>query len=254
MGSHQNDGGPYLAALMTRRAFLYRRVSTGRQAEEGHSLAAQQEQLEAYCKARGWEVGGSHQDAGRSGRSRERREGLERALAAACKCGGVLLVKSLDRLTRSIRDAAAIAEELRKSGADLAVLDMSLDTSTAHGEFVFNLIASLAQLESRRIGERIAATHKHLKDKLGYTPIGKQPYGWRIENGERVEIPTEQAAISAALALHASNPLLSQVAISQELTAQGYRSRTGRDISAELVRQILLRHGQLRSIRSPLRA
>ena len=34
---------------------LYIRVSTEAQAEEGYSIQAQTERLEAYCKAMGWE-------------------------------------------------------------------------------------------------------------------------------------------------------------------------------------------------------
>ena len=35
---------------------LYIRVSTEKQEDEGYSLAAQQERLEAYCKAQDWAI------------------------------------------------------------------------------------------------------------------------------------------------------------------------------------------------------
>ena len=40
--------------LEKRLRALYIRVSTEAQAEEGYSIQAQSERLEAYCKAMGW--------------------------------------------------------------------------------------------------------------------------------------------------------------------------------------------------------
>ena len=54
---------------------LYVRVSTERQVEEGFSLDAQKERLQAHCVAQGWSVDAKHIyiDAGVSGTSTEKR-------------------------------------------------------------------------------------------------------------------------------------------------------------------------------------
>ena len=55
---------------------LYVRVSTERQADEGYSLDAQKERLQAHCVAQGWPVDPAHiyVDAGISGKSTDRPE------------------------------------------------------------------------------------------------------------------------------------------------------------------------------------
>lgn len=213
--------------MTARIAYTYRRVSTGKQAEEGVSLDDQRDQLEAYCKVKGWEHGGDFADEGRSGRTLKRRPGLDQAMKAACDCGGVLIVKALDRLTRSTGDADAIAKRFQKAKADLVIIDLSVDTSTPHGECIFNIIAALAQLESRRTGERIKATHAHFKKKNGHTVMGRCPFGWTwdAESKRRVEVPLQQAILADIRDLLASG--YSNRAAAEQLNALGIPSPKG---------------------------
>ena len=57
---------------------LYVRVSTDKQADEGFSLDAQQERLEAFCQAQGWTVNSDHVyvDVGISGKSTDGQKGI----------------------------------------------------------------------------------------------------------------------------------------------------------------------------------
>lgn len=186
---------------MKRPAVAYRRVSTERQAREGLSLAAQKESIQAYCLQRDWRIIRHCEDAGRSGRSRASREGLAEAISLVSKHKGVLVVYSLSRLARSVVDAASILNELRAAGADLAIYDMSLDTTTPHGQLIFNIFASLAQFESQQIGERVRAVNEHTVSRLGYRTQGRQPIGWKIENGRRVPCERERALLAHVCSL-----------------------------------------------------
>lgn len=181
---------------MERIAITYRRVSTDRQAKEGVSLAAQVESVKAYCTMRGWSVAKHFQDAGKSGKSRAGRPGLEAAIAMACERKGVIVAYSLSRLARSVIDASTILGELRAAGADLAVVDMAMDTSTPSGELIFNIFSALAQFESQQIGDRIKRINAHIVDKRGYRTMGVQPAGWRMVDGRRVRVEEEMAILS----------------------------------------------------------
>lgn len=220
---------------MKRLAITYRRVSTDDQAREGVSLDNQLAEIEAFIARKGWELcAEAFQDAGRSGRTRKRRPGLAQALKAVCEAKGVLVVYSLSRLARSSRDAAIIMDELRAAGADLVVLDMDIDTSTAMGEMIFSIMAALAQMESRLTGERIAATHKHLKRTKGYTTMGLKPFGWKVIDGALVELPEEQAVIAHMRTLRRS---LTLRAVAAQLNAEGLTHR-GRPWNAQAVNAI----------------
>lgn len=189
---------------MKRQAVTYRRVSTDRQAKEGQSLASQREQVTRYCKLRNWAVVKHCEDQGRSGRSREERPGLAEAISEAQERKGVLVAYSLSRLSRSVVDASNILNELRGAGADLAIVDCSMDTSTASGQLIFNIFSSIAQFESQLIGERIKLSNDRTVASKGYRTNGNQPAGWTIKGGLRVPVPEEQAILDRLIAMSAT--------------------------------------------------
>lgn len=68
--------------------------------------------------------------------------------------GDTLVVTKLDRLARSTAHLADILRELEGKGADLRILDMGLDTSTATGRLILNVVSSIAQFEREVMLER----------------------------------------------------------------------------------------------------
>jgi DNA invertase Pin-like site-specific DNA recombinase len=132
----------------------YTRVSTEDQAESGAGLAAQRSAIHAACHARGLQVVDIVEDAGWSGKSLER-PGLASALAQldAGKVDAIVVAK-LDRLSRSLIDFANLMERARRRGWAVIALDLGVDTTTAAGELVANVMASVAQWERRTIGDR----------------------------------------------------------------------------------------------------
>jgi DNA invertase Pin-like site-specific DNA recombinase len=65
-----------------------------------------------------------------------------------------IIVSKLDRLSRSVVQANEIHDRLEKAGGALIALDLQIDTSTATGRLLMNLIATVAQWERDTIGER----------------------------------------------------------------------------------------------------
>ena len=116
---------------------LYVRVSTQSQADEGFSLEAQQERLEAYCKAQGWHICSNHIyiDAGVSGKTTERPQ--FQAMLEAAQAGKVqrIVAMKLDRMARNVREFLATVDQLKAWGCDLVLVKESFDTSTPHGRF-----------------------------------------------------------------------------------------------------------------------
>lgn len=81
------------------------------------------------------------------------REALAQALDFARE-GDVLVVTKLDRLARSTAHLVDIIRALEQKKAALRILDMGLDTSTATGRLMLNLVSSIAQFEREVMLER----------------------------------------------------------------------------------------------------
>ncbi len=141
----------------------YTRVSTEEQAREGVSLATQEAKLRAYAELYELDLVEVVIDAGQSAKTLAR-PGLQAALAGLE--GGraqALVVAKLDRLTRSVRDLGTLLETYFKSRFNLLSVADQVDTRSAAGRFVLNLLTSVAEWERETIGERTAAALAHKK-------------------------------------------------------------------------------------------
>ena len=87
---------------------------------------------------------------------RDDRPGLKNALSYL-KEGDTLVVWKLDRLGRSLSHLLQIVTDLQERKIGFKSITENMDTSTAHGEFIFNLFGSLAQYERSLARERIMA-------------------------------------------------------------------------------------------------
>lgn len=68
--------------------------------------------------------------------------------------GDTLVVTKLDRLARSVRHLGEIVDELEGEGVGLRILDLGLDTATATGKLMLNMLGSVAQFEREMMLER----------------------------------------------------------------------------------------------------
>ena len=82
-----------------------------------------------------------------SGTKRDGRTELQKVLGVLGD-GDTLVVTRLDRLGRSLRDLANVAHEIDEAGANLKVLEQSVDTSTAAGRAFFGMLAVFAAFET----------------------------------------------------------------------------------------------------------
>jgi site-specific DNA recombinase len=221
------------------RAVGYVRVSTETQAVDGISLEAQRARIEAWCIANGYELVGLHMDAGISGKRADNRPGLQAALIEVSRTrGSALVVYSLSRLARSVKDTLEIAGRLDRIGADLVSLSEKIDTTSAAGRMVFRMLAVLAEFERDLCGERTKAALS-LKKQRGEC-VGEVPLGWRRQGDRLVDDEAGQRVVALIRHLRAQGMTLR--AIAAELERVGaLRAKGGTRWDPKTVLRILAR-------------
>lgn len=192
----------------------YVRVSTDEQATDGVSLEAQRAKLQAYAALYDLELVEVVADAGESAKTLNR-PGLQRAMAML-KQGGAdgMLIAKLDRLTRSVGDWQMLIDGFfgDQAGKQLMSVADSIDTRTAAGRLVLNVLLSVAQWERETIGER---TKDALQHKIrNRERCGKVRFGFDLAaDGFRlVTNDIEQAAIRTMHDLRAAGQSYREIA------------------------------------------
>ena len=152
------------------KLLAYVRVSTDEQGDSGLGLEAQAAAIKVYCDAQGHELYGLLREVeSAKGKRPVLEEGLQ-SIERGEYDG--LIVSKLDRLSRSVVQANEIHDRLDKAGAALIALDLNVDTSTAVGRMMMNVLATVAQWERDTIGER---TRSALRAKVARgEPVGRK--------------------------------------------------------------------------------
>lgn len=219
----------YIETQITQRGYEmkiigYIRVSSEEQVKDGISLEMQRSKIEAYCNLNDMELVTIIEDAGISAKNINGRPGFQRALEMVYsgQADG-LCVWKLDRAFRSTQDALNVAEKLNKKCRALISICEKLDTSSAIGEFFYTLMASLAQMERKLIGERTKAALQSKKSKG--ERVGQVPFGYRLQaNGVHLEAdPVEQEILRLIANLKTKGH--SSRAIAAELNKSGHKTK-----------------------------
>jgi DNA invertase Pin-like site-specific DNA recombinase len=209
------------------RVIAYARVSTVEQAEGGISLDAQIAKMVAYASLYDLTIIETIMDPGESGKTLNR-PGLRRALGLmkAGKADGLLIVK-LDRLTRSIADWQDLIDAYfgARGGKQLLSVNDSIDTRTAAGRLVLNVLITVAQWERETIGERTRDALQH-KIRNGQR-VGKVRFGFDLaaDGVTLIDNPAEQQIVTLMRDLRAAGHTLRQIAAA--LTARGILTKEG---------------------------
>lgn len=166
---------------------IYTRVSTNEQAQEGYSLAEQEASLRSYCQARDWQVYDVYSDPGFSAGSIDR-PAMQRMLYDARNHRfDVVLVKKIDRFSRSLKDTMYLIEDmLLPYDVHFMSLVENFDVTTPVGKVVLGVLSIFAQFERETTKERTTMGRiERAKDGL-FHGGGHIPYGYRFIDSQLV--------------------------------------------------------------------
>ncbi len=226
-----------------RRIVAYCRTSTSKQ---DVSLEAQEENVRAMLKIKGLVPTDVIIDRDEFSGNLNR-PGVRRVLDMV-RSGIVetVAVYKLDRMSRSVRDTIEIVELLEKHGTCFISVMESLDTKSPMGMFFVHMMAAIAELERKTIGQRTAAALQHIKSEG--CPAGPAPYGFTAQprpaavNGKRERRPLvinteEQTILRKAHAFHLAG--WSMAAIASAFNTEGLRTRSGAEWNRQYIFNIL---------------
>lgn len=162
---------------LVNKAVGYTRVSTERQAAEGHSLAAQENLLAIEAAKRNLFLKAIYIDEGISGKDIEHREALKKMMSELEE-GDRVIVYQVERFARQLKDLLTLADEIKEKKCILIVPEMDIDFSTAQGNMMLAIRGSLAQYEREMTSKRVKDTHAYLKSVNRF--ISKPFFGWRV--------------------------------------------------------------------------
>jgi len=224
--------------LMQTRTIAYLRVSTDKQADHGVSLEAQEEKIRAYASLYDLELVEIITDAGVSA-SKLDRPGLNKALGMlkAQEADGLLVVK-LDRLTRSVVDLGSLVRDyFGERGSALMSVSENIDTRSAAGRLVLNVLASVSQWEREAIGERTKSAMQFKKSKGEFTGGKRAPYGYRLsDDGVHLEEHSGEQEVLKVIRGYREEGL-SLRKIASILAAKGFKTRKGNQFSASQIKR-----------------
>jgi DNA invertase Pin-like site-specific DNA recombinase len=218
------------------QVYGYIRVSTEDQDQSGLGLLDQERRIRDYCQLYDLDLIEIYRDTA-SGKNINR-EGLEMALKGLkLGFGRGMVISKLDRLTRSVSDLGRLIEEYFQK-YDLIVVQEHVDTRTAGGRLVLNLLVSVAQWERETISERTKSALR-MKRSQGKKTGGSVPFGYFLgADGETLfPDPNDQAVIEKMKRLRKRGH--GYYTVAKKLNKRGFRTKQGKLFNQSVVCKIL---------------
>lgn len=235
-----------------KRAVLYLRVSTGRQAAGDVSLPSQRDLNRRYCEGQGWEVVDEYVEPGASATD-DRRPVFQRMLEDARSTDrrfDVICVHSFSRFYRNGAEMELTIRKLRKHGVEVVSVTQPTGTDPAQ-ELMRQIIGVFDEYTSRENGKNVTRAMRESAKQgfwngapppLGYKAIEAERRGTKIKKKLDID-PVEAELVRLIFKLYiegdgGSGPM-GVKALTSWLNAHGYRTRKGATFGVGPVHGIL---------------
>ena len=220
-----------------KQVVAYCRVSTLEQKKNGYGIDIQIRDVTLFAGLQNLLVQKFYKDEGESG-IKEERKGLQRLLRD-CQAGRieVIILPSLDRLSREVRIAENLFHEFQKLHIKILIADMPQYNGERKDILIRQILEAIAEENRREIIERLWKGRQE-RIRNGLFPGGNLPYGY-VRKDKAIVIDAHEAEIVRKIFVLAGQELTEQ-AISDELNIKGYVRRNGKPWTQRQVCRILL--------------
>lgn len=211
-----------------KRVFIYVRVSTQHQAEEGYSIPQQIERLKKYCDAMGWILVKIYTDDGYSGGSLDRPAMNQMIQDIEAGHTDIVLVDKLDRLSRSQFDTLFMIQKVfDANGVAFVSRNEAFDTSTPFGKAMVGILAVFAELERSRIKERMMDGQEGRAKEGKFRGGGYVPTGYDYDSNDGILKINEYEAMQVREVFDLFINRMPIFTIMTHMNNKGYRTKYG---------------------------
>src|SRR5215813_3871164 len=257
-GSHMRPSkqppNPSPQDSVARRAALYMRVSTGRQAEHDLSIPDQRRQLESWCRAQGYALAAEFVESGASAGT-DRRPVFQQMIERACdgeQAFELILVHSYSRFFREAFEQEFYLRKLAKHGVRVVSITQPVgDEAEPVHAMMRKVIALFDEYQSKENAKHVIRSMKEnarqgfwngATPPLGYKLIEAEKRGTKIKKKltvDPVEAETIQLIFKLYLLGDGSSGALGVKEIVKWLNGRGYRTRRGNGFGVGQVHKLL---------------
>ncbi|MDU1535892.1 MAG: recombinase family protein [Cutibacterium avidum] len=215
-------------AHKAKTCFLYVRVSTKMQVENGESIEAQLYDLRAYVKRENLRVLHEYIDDGYSGKNITGRPHFQEMMEEI-KSGvhvDYVLVFKLSRFGRNAADALSSLQLMQDFGTNLVYVKDGINSEAQMGKMMIAFMSAFAEMERENILVQTMAGREQ-KAREGKWNGGQAPYGYKLVKDEKgkghLEIDESEAEIVRIIFHEYTKNGKGVMALASWLNAQGYR-------------------------------
>ena len=164
---------------MEKFSYIWTRVSTKHQEDNGGSLDDQKCRCERYARDNGYTIkgyfGGKHESAKTPGKL------IQEMIKAIKKDKAVkyIIVNQADRFSRNAGQAINIINDLKAQGITIVEASTGMDTNTPEGVMMMQVKLSLAQWDNTNRTNKFVSGRKHCMESGVW--VGKRPLGYNKE-------------------------------------------------------------------------
>lgn len=186
------------------RAAMYIRVSDEEQVKEGYSIESQTAVCKRWVTEKGYDLVDIYTDEGVSSKTLKRKDMQRMIRDIERNRFDVLVFWRLNRLTRTVKDKVFLFDLFDKHNISLKSMTEEIDTTTASGRMITNLLVSVAQGEREQTAENVHSTMMEL------TMDGKRqgavsPFGYDLVDGVLIINEDEAEAVRMIYDMYANH-------------------------------------------------
>ncbi|WP_279482792.1 recombinase family protein [Aureimonas sp. SK2] len=176
---------PKVAAAKMRRAALYLRVSTGRQAEGDVSLPSQRRLTRGHCEREGWIVTDEYVEPGVSATD-DRRPAFQALMDRACDADrpyDLIVVHAFSRFYRNGAEMELAIRKLRRHGVEVVSITQPTGTDPS-AEMMRQIIGIFDEYTSKENGKQVTRAMRENASQ-GFWNGATPPLGYNAVEAER---------------------------------------------------------------------